>query len=231
MSYKNQIQTYENEIKELGEMLCEILVSMKEPYPSFLIFLRMKFSGNRYPAAIASLELCLEEHQMVLPEATLEIWVDIKNKADEALHLYDLERQSDDGFKDPITHMNVLTAADEDTPDDFGKRYGLDEGDVKCLWLVSPGFEERFIRERIEDAVANNRARYGQYRYTKRRYKLTEEQAKRLVDDIWGNSKTVSKVFYELLDWEKLLLCRLAEDNQERVRQIKANFGMQSEVI
>lgn len=231
MSYKTQIQILENEINELGDKLCEILVPLKQPYSSFLSFLKMSFSSNRYPTAIADLEWYFNEHSVVLPESALTLWANIKNKADKSLHLYELERQSDDGYKDPITHMNVLTAADQDTPNDFGKRYGLNDTDVKCLVMISPGFEERFIRNRIGDAVARNGARTGHYIFTKRRYKLTQEQAQFLVDEIWENPKSVSKVFYELLDWEKLLKCRLAEDNQERIRQIRADFGMQSEVI
>lgn len=225
MSYKNKIEIHENKIRELGDRLCKILVSIKEPYPSFLAFLSMQFTGNRYPAAIASLEWSIEEHSVILPEEASKVWKDIKKNADDAKQLYALEREKDDGFKNPIIHMNALMEADDDIPPEFGKRYDLDEGDVKCLWLISPGFEEQFIRKRIKDAVIHNKAKYGQYRYTKRRYKLTEAQAERLVNDIWENPNRVSKVFYDLLDWDKLLQCRLDKDNQERVRQIQADFN------
>lgn len=231
MSYKNEIETIEHEIKELSKILHKALVPLDEPYPSFLTFLDMKFARDDFPEAIASLEWALEDNRLILPDTAQPIWADMKTKAGQALDLYRLERQSDEGYKDPITHMNVLTAANEDTPNDFGKRYGLSAGDVKCLWLISPGFEERFIRKRIEKAIARNGARSGHYIYTKRRYKLTKTEAERLVDDMWENPNTVSKVFHELLDQEKLLRCRLDEENQERVVQIRADYNIQSQVI
>ncbi len=231
MSYREQIQEYENEIKELGEKLCETLVSIKQPYSSFLSFLRLKFLGNRYPAAIASLKWCIEEHQLDLPEAALELWVMIKNKADSASQLYVMERKSDNGYKDPFTHMNALVEAKADIPSDFGKRYCIDEGAVKCLTLTSPGYEERFIRSRIGEAIARNGSRSGHYIYAKRRYKLTEEQAKRLVDELWDNQDTVSKTFFEFLNRGKLVKYRLSKKYQEEVLQIVADFGMPTETI
>ena len=188
----------------------------------------MNFARDDYPEAIASLEWALEENSLVLPDAAQPTWTEIKSKADQALDLYRLERQSDEGYKDPFTHMNVLMRTDEDVPNDFGKRYALSAGDVKCLWLISPGFEERFIRERIGEAIARNGARSGHYIYTKRRYKLTKAEAERLVDDMWENPNTVSKIFHELLDQEKLLKCRLDEESQERVMQIRADYNIQS---
>lgn len=226
MSYKRKIETIEHEIKELSESLHKILTLVDEPYPSFLTFLKMDFDRDDYPQAIASLEWTLKENRLVLSDTARHIWEDLKIKADQALDFYRLERQSDDGYKDPIAHMNVITAANEDIPRDFGKRYGLSAGDVKCLWLISPGFEERFIRERIADAAARGAAFYGQFRYVKKRYKLTEEQAQRLVDDMWNNPNTVSSVFHELLDQEKLLRCRLGEEHQDRVLQIKADYNI-----
>ena len=228
MSYKNKIESIEHEIKELSEILYKALVLLEEPYPSFFIFLNMEFACDDYPEAIASLEWALEDNRLILPDTAQPIWADIKTKADQALDLYRLERQGDEGYKDPVTHMNVLTAADEDTPNDFGKRYGLSAGDVKCLWLISPGFEERFIRQRIADAAARGAAHYGQCRYVKRRYNLTKEQAERLVDDMWENPNTVSEVFNEVLGHEKLLQCRLDEEHQERVLQIRADYNIQS---
>ena len=227
MSSKNKIETIEHEIKELSEILYKALLPLDEPYPSFLTFLNMSFACDDYPEAIASLEWALEDDKIILPDIAQSIWAEIKIKADRALDLYRLERQGDEGFKDPITHMNVLTAADEDTPNDFAKRYGLSAGDVKCLWMISPGFEERFIRQRIADAAARGAAHYGQCRYVKRRYNLTKEQVERLVDDMWNNPNTVSKVFNEVLDQEKLLQCLLDEEHQERVLQIRADYNIQ----
>lgn len=231
MSYKKKIEIIEHEIKELSETLLKALGQLDEPHPSFFTFLGMEFARDDYPEAIASLEWALDDNRFVLPDVVQPIWADIKTKADLALDLYRLERESDEGYKDPITHMNVLTAADEDTPNDFGKRYGLSAGDVKCLWLISPGFEERFIRQRIADAAARGAAHYGQCRYVKKRYRLTKEQAERLVDDMCKNPKTVSKVFHELLDKEKLLRCRLDEENQERILQIRADYNIQSQFM
>lgn len=224
MSYESQIQNLEIKIRELGHNLCAILAPLPQPYPSFLAFVKMRFSGNRYPKAISDLKWFFKEHNAALPETALSIWQEINNKADEAKHLYELKRQSDDGHKDPITHMNVLMEAGDDIPDEFSKRYGLYEGEVKCLWLVAPGFEERFIRERIGNAVARNGARSGHYIFTKRRYRLTYEQAQRLVDEIWDNPKAVSQVFHELLNWEKLVSCRLSKEHQKEVRHIKSRF-------
>lgn len=228
MSYKNRIETIEHEIKELSETLYKALVPLEEPYPSFFSFLNMEFTRGDYPEAIASLEWALGQRRLTLPDTAKPTWDDIKIKAGQAHEFYKLERQGDESYKDPVTHMNALTAADEDIPNDFGKRYGLSAGDVKCLWLISPGFEERFIRQRIAEAVARNGSRDGHYIFTKRRYKLTEKQAKRLVDDIWGNLTSVSKVFHELLDQEKLLRCRLAEEHQDRVLQIRADYSISS---
>jgi len=226
MSYKNQIESIEHEIKELSEILYKSLIPLDEPYPSFLVFMDMNFARDDYPDAISSLEWALGENKLVLPDAAQPIWADIKIKAERALDLYRLERQSDEGYKDPITHMNALMVADNEIPKDFSKRYGLSNGDVKCLWIISPGFEERFIRQRIGNAAARGAAHYGQCRHAKRRYKITKEEAERLVDDMWENPNTVSKVFYELFDEDKLLRCRLGEEDQERVLQIRADFDI-----
>lgn len=226
MSYKNEIETIEHEIKELSEILCESLVPLDEPYPSFFAFLNMKFARDDYPDAISSLEFQLEMNNLILPDVAQSIWVDIKTKADRALDLHRLEREGDKGYKDPITHMNALMAADNEIPKDFSKRYGLNNGDVKCLWLISPGFEERFIRRRIGDAAARGAAHYGQCRHAKKRYKITKEEAERLVDDMWENPNIVSKVFYELFDEDRLLRSRLGEESQERVLQIRADFDI-----
>lgn len=231
MSYKSEIATLEHEIKGLSEILYEAMLPLDEPYPSFLIFLNMKFARDDYSEAIASLEHVLEHNMLVLPDTAQQTWADIKIKADQALDLYRLVRQSDEGYKDPITHMNVLTPTDEDIPKHFGKRYGLSAFDVKCLWLISPGFEEKFIRQRIADAAARGAAHYGQCRFAKQRYKLTKEQAERLVDDMWENPNTVSKVFHELLGEEELLRCRLGEEHQERVLQIRADYNIQTQVM
>lgn len=229
MSFKNKIETLETEIKALGERLCEILVSIQEPYQSFLSFLKMDFSGNSYPAAIDSVEWWLEKHRPTFPKPALELWVDIKNKSDSARQFYALERQSDGGYQNPIKHMNVLMEADDDIPDGFGKRYGISDGAVKCLWLVDPTFEERFIRKRIAAAVARNGSRTGHYIFTKRRYKFSEAQAKHLVDDIWKNPNIVSRVFHEMLNWDKLVRCRIAQVHQEETLQVRADFGMPDE--
>jgi len=226
MSYKSKIETLEREIKELSEILYKTLVPLDEPYPSFLAFLNMDFASDDYPEAIDSLEWALEDNKPTLPDTAVPIWTDIKIKAERALDLFRLERENDEGYKDPITHMNVLTARGEDTPNDFAKRYGLSAGDVKCLWMISPGFEESFIRQRIADAAARGAAHYGQCRYVKKRYRLTKEHAERLVDDMWKNPNRVSKVFHALLDEDKLLRCRLAEEYQERVLQIRADFNI-----
>ena len=231
MSYKSKIETLEHEIKELSEILCKVLVPLDELRPSFLVFLNMEFERDDYPEAIASLEWALKDNRLILPDTAQPIWADIKIKADQALDFYRLERQGDEGYKDPITHMNILTVTDEDIPNDFGKRYGLSAGDVKCLWLISPGFEERFIRQRIADAAARGAAHYGQCRYAKQRYKLTKEQAERLVNDMWESPNTVSKVFHELLGHEELLRCRLDEEAQKRVLQIRTDYNIRSQVM
>ena len=226
MSYKKEIETTEHEIKELSEILYKYLIPLDGPYPSFFVFLNMKFARDDYPEAISSLEWAFGENKLILPDAAQPIWADIKIKADRALDLHRLERESDEGYKDPITHMNALMVADNEIPKDFSKRYGLSNGDVKCLWLISPGFEERFIRRRIGNAAARGAAHYGQCRHAKKRYKITKEEAERLVDDMWENPNIESKVFYELFDEDKLLECRLGEENQERVLQIRANFDI-----
>lgn len=224
MSYKDEIKICESEIKTLGARLSEILEPLIQP--DTLSWFQHDFSIDNYPEAIEAIKWHLAEQTVVLPDSALSIWSDIKNKANKAKGLYELERQSDDGFKNPITHMNALMEAGDRVPDPdgFAKRHGLSQGAVKALWLTSPIFEERFIRERIGKAIARNGARTGHYIFIKRRYKFTQEQAERLADDIWENPKTVSKVFYDLLDWKKLVQCRLIEDAQEEVLQIHADY-------
>jgi len=228
MSYKNEIETIEHEIKELSEILYKALVPLDEPYPIFFTSLNTSFACNDYPEAIASLEWAIEDDKVNLPDTAKPIWANIKIKAVRALGLYKLERQSDEGFKDPINHMNVLAAAGEDVPNNFAKRYGLHAGDQKCLSMISLGNEERFIRQRIADAAARGAAHYGQCRYVKRRYDLTKEQAECLVNDMWENPSIPSKLFHELIDQEKLLGCLLSKEGQERILQIRADYSIQS---
>ena len=225
MEQDSHIAVCENEIVELGNKLCEALVTLSQPYPHFLSSVRSEFSFNRYLEAIDSLEWYFEKNNTLAPETTISLFEELKNKVNKALHLYELERQNDDGYKDPVTHMNALMEADEKIPNHFGKRYGLKHGDVKALWLTTPVFEERFLRKRIGEAVARNGSRTGHYLYTRRRYKISEAQAKKLVDDMWANQTTESKVFYELFDRDKLVEHRLAAHSQERIRQIIADFG------
>ena len=225
MMQGSHIAICENEIVELGNKLCETLVTLTQPYPHFLSSVQSEFSINRYLEAIDSLEWYFEQSNTLAPEITISLFGELKNKVHKVLHLYELERQNDEGYKDPVTHMNAIMEAGEKIPNHFGKRYGLKHGDVKALWLTTPVFVERLLRKRIGEAVARNGSRTGHYLYTRRRYKLTEEQAKRLVDDMWANQITESKVFYELFDRDKLIEHRLAADIQERIRQIIADFG------
>ena len=88
MSYKDKIETIENEIKKLSEILCKALASLEEPYPSFLSFLNMEFARDDYPEAIASLEWALEEQRLFIPDAVNPIWADIKVKAGQAHEFY-----------------------------------------------------------------------------------------------------------------------------------------------
>ena len=225
MMQGSHIAICENEIVELGNKLCETLVTLTQRYPHFLSSVQSEFSINRYLEAIDSLEWYFEQSNTLAPEITISLFGELKNKVHKVLHLYELERQNDEGYKDPVTHMNAIMEAGEKIPNHFGKRYGLKHGDVKALWLTTPVFVERLLRKRIGEAVARNGSRTGHYLYTRRRYKLTEEQAKRLVDDMWANQITESKVFYELFDRDKLIEHRLAADIQERIRQIIADFG------
>lgn len=227
MPYATDIQSLEDEINKLGESLCKLLKPALDT--DRLRGLEFSFLFKHYWSAIESIEWYIEEKILTLPETALDNWTQLKTHADKAKKLYALQRESDGGFTNPITHMNALMKADDKIPDGFNKRYGLKRGGAKSLWLANPSFEERFVRKRISGAVARGGNRTGHYIFIKRRYKLTDTQSKRLVDDMWENMSVVSKVFHEFIDAEWLINCRLTDRAQDQVRQIQADFGGQLE--
>lgn len=222
MPYQIEIEKLEDELKDLGEKIGETLKPELES--NKLHGLRSAFIFNRYLDVVNSLDWFISEKTIELSDHANDILCMMKDKITEVKNLYQLQRENDDGYKDPISHMNALVAAGHDTPRNFSLRYDISPGVEKCLWLTSPDFEESFIRNRIKAAIERNGSRAGHYILTRRRYQITEEQAKDLVNDIWDNPNTVSEVFHKLLDREKLIECRISEDARNEVREAQIRY-------
>ena len=227
MSYSDKIEALEIEIRALGIEFAELIKSSLGP--EYLLSIESDFYCNDYSEALDQLDWHIENQSLILSDTASRLFVKIKSNIRKVKSLYENERRIDGGFKHPVLHMDALMQKGDEIPNRFGKRYGISELAVKGLWLSTPAFEERFIRERIGQAVARNGARTGHYIFAKRRYELTDEQVRRLVDDMWENPNTISNVFHELLDREKLVLCRLTESAQNQVLEVQANFDRESD--
>lgn len=209
----------------MGKELCDLFDDDESDPTRWVVFMDMDFNAADFEEGLSRLDWGLRSKGLELPERGLVLKDDIERKTRTLRHLYARKLARSDGFKDPIAHMNALMKANEKIPDDFHRRYGLIRGETKALWLATPTFEERLCRERIAAAVVRKGNRSGHYIYMQRRLKLSDEDTKRLVDDMWENPDKVSKIFYELFDWERLIEVTLTEAAQTDVRRIQAQYG------
>lgn len=218
MSSDEKIEKLEKRIERLGTNLCDTLKPHIDHHA--LSSIKSDFMFNRYSEAIESINWFKTEKELNSPSSAIETWEDIQRSVAEVKELYEFQRKNDGGYKDPITHMNALMIAGDEIPRNFGKRYDISSGAVKSLWLTSPAFEERFIRARIRQAKERNGARTGHYIYTKRRYRISDDQARTLVDGMWKKPNSVSNHFHKIFDRTKLIQCRVNDYGKEEMRKI-----------
>jgi len=157
MPYTTDIQSIEDEINKLGESLCKLLKPALDT--DRLRSLESSFLFKHYWSAIESIEWYIDEKILTLPETALDNWTQLKTHADKAKKLYALQRESDGGFTNPITHMNALMKADDKIPDGFNKRYGLKRGGAKYnrnVWSMTCGKTRVLFRRFFTSSLTPN---------------------------------------------------------------------------